>query len=140
MKTNPKQEKENLRNLDELDFIFSRNQNSNTYSELFYTIINDNDFLDDDNNPRRYKDDNKVYAKKIITNKSTKFLVKIDNSNKLYNPLSSVSSIRSTKIPQSIALPENKFKQVSENVFSMYIHFLRSKNEAWLNNAERENF
>jgi hypothetical protein len=34
--------------------------------------------------------------------------------------------------------PEWEFKETNEVVFNKYINFLRTKNIAWLNNAERE--
>jgi len=34
--------------------------------------------------------------------------------------------------------PEWEFKETNEQVFTKYIKFLKTKNTAWLNNAERE--
>ena len=33
---------------------------------------------------------------------------------------------------------EYNFSKVNQRVFDMYLNFLRTKNIAWLNNAERE--
>ena len=122
-------------------FIFSKyNREIVSDSSILYTIINQHDFIDEDNNPRKEQEDSTVYAKKITKNNSIKYFIKIDNTNKFYNPLSSVSSIRPTKILQTISIPKNQFKQVNSEIFNMYINFLRSKNEAWLHNAEREGY
>ena len=107
---------------------------------MLYTIIDQHNFIDDDNNPRLSQNSNRVYAKRITKNNTQKYLIKVDNTNKFYNPLSPVSSIKPTKILQTISIPKNQFKQVNQEIFSMYLNFLRSKNEAWLHNAERESY
>lgn len=138
-KQNPKREQKE--NLNDDTFIFSNNKSNLIPDEtILYTIIDQHNFIDNDNNPRLSEDSNRVYAKKIIKNNTQKYLIKVDNTNKFYNPLSPVSSIKPTKILQTISIPKNQFKQVNQEIFSMYLNFLRSKNEAWLHNAERENY
>ena len=135
------QEKEQKENLNDDTFIFSGNKSNLVPDEtMLYTIIDQHNFIDDDNNPRLSKNSNRVYAKRITKNNTQKYLIKVDNTNKFYNPLSPVSSIKPTKILQTISIPKNQFKQVNQEIFSMYLNFLRSKNEAWLHNAERESY
>lgn len=122
------------------DFIFQVPKIDDSLASEYYTIIDKEDYLDENNNPRIKADsDPRICAKKIISNSKLKFLIKIDNSGKFYNPLSPVSSIKNLKLMSSISL-EHKFKEVNYKTFDMYISFLRSKNQAWLNNAEREDF
>lgn len=123
------------------NFIFSQNDsNKSTQSNQYYTLVGQEDFIDDENNPRIEKDsDERVFAKKTEKNK-LKYLIKIDNAGKFYNPLSPISSIKPIKILQTISVPDSRFKEVNKTVFNMYLNFLRSKNIAWINNAEREVF
>lgn len=119
-------------------------QNSNKINETIkelYTLIEQEDFLDNNNNPRiQSENDKRIMAKKIKNQNKTKYLIKLDNSGKFYNPISPISSIKPTKILQTISLTEDRFKEVNENSFNMYLNFLRSKNISWINNAERESF
>lgn len=138
-KQNPRREQKE--NLNDDTFIFSSNKSNLIPDEtILYTIIDQHNFIDNDNNPRLSEDSNLVCAKKITKNNTQKYLIKVDNTNKFYNPLSPVSSIKPTKILQTISIPKNQFKQVNQEIFSMYLNFLRSKNEAWLHNAERESY
>jgi hypothetical protein len=123
------------------NFIFSSNKKTtDAPTSQYYTLIGQEDFIDDDNNPRIEKDnDNRVLAKKTVQNK-LKYLIKLDNAGKFYNPLSPISSIKPIKILQTISISDSRFKEVNQTVFNMYLNFLRSKNIAWINNAEREVF
>jgi hypothetical protein len=117
------------------EFIFKLKSETNDGSIVeSYTFIGYEDFTDADNCPRINKeDDNRVLAKKRIRNNgSTRYSIKLDNSNrKLFNPT----------IYDINAKLENKkpvFKNVNMKTFSLYINFLKSKNQSWLLNAERE--
>lgn len=134
-KLDPKNETDNT-------FVFSAKNSPETAEQnnLYYTLIGGEDFIDEENNPRLSEDnESAVMAKKVIKNK-TKYLIKTDNTGKFYNPLSPISSIRPIKILQTISVPDSRFKEVNKTVFNMYLNFLRSKNIAWINNAEREVF
>jgi hypothetical protein len=133
--SSPKQKKP-----EENNFIFSPKESSKpTQDNQYYTLVGQEDFIDQENNPRIEKDDNRVLAKKTLQNK-LKYLIKLDNAGKFYNPLSPISSIKPIKILQTISLYDNRFKEVNQTAFNMYLNFLRSKNIAWINNAEREVF
>lgn len=125
----------------EMDFSVQNNGLKQETSRELYTIIEQEDFLDDNNNPRvNSENDKRIMAKKIKNHNKIKYLIKLDNSGKFYNPMSPISSIRPTKILQTISLTEDRFKEVNEISFNMYLNFLRSKNTSWINNAERESF
>lgn len=123
------------------NFIFSSNKkNIDVPTSQYYTLVGQEDYIDDENNPRIEKDnDNRILAKKTVQNK-LKYLIKLDNAGKFYNPLSPISSIKPIKILQTISISDSRFKEVNQTVFNMYLNFLRSKNIAWINNAEREIF
>lgn len=134
-KTNQKQKKP-----EENNFIFSQTERTKSIQDnKYYTLVGQEDFIDDENNPRLKKDDSRVLAKKTLQNK-LKYLIKLDNAGKFYNPMSPISSIKPIKILQTISVSDTRFKEVNQTAFNMYLNFLRSKNIAWINNAEREVF
>lgn len=99
-----------------------------------YTFIGSQDFLDDNNFPRiKNVDDHRVLAKKRIRNNgSTKYSIRLDTSNrKLFNP-------NIYDINARIENTRTVFKTVNSKTFNMYINFLKTKNQSWLLNAERE--
>ena len=106
----------------------------------FYCSLDDQEFIDDENNPRCHDENsNKVLAKlKYKIDGSPKYLIRIDLNKKLFNPKSSLSDNRNLKLIDRDGADKIKFKEVNLKSFSMYLNFLRSNNEAWLNNAERE--
>lgn len=106
----------------------------------FYTIMGDQDYYDDNNNPRLLKDDNKkTLAKKLyVENNKLKYLIKISTDGKFHNPLSVVPKQKMSSSFLDIKCKESKFKSVSNKTFNMYINFLRTKNLSWLYNADRE--
>jgi len=141
MKKSKKKSQPKPKEVKDNSFIFSQDgPNKSVLINQYYTLVGQEDFIDDDNNPRIKNDaDDRVLAKKIVQNK-LKHLIKIDNAGKFYNPLSPISSIKPIKILQTISIPGSRFKEVNKTVFNMYLNFLRSKNIAWINNAEREVF
>lgn len=125
--------------------IFSENNVfSNQHAEekvFLYTIEGQQDFLDNDM-PMRQHDDDSVYAKKIIrSNGSIKYMIKLDYSAKLFNPLSiydKEDKRQVTEFLDSVCRNNKKFKEVNSKVFDLYTKFLSTKNTSWLFNAERE--
>ncbi len=105
-----------------------------------YTLIDHQDFIDSDNNPRAKNDNDQVLAKKIIRDDgSIKYMVKRDGSGKLYNPI----SIYGQNVSRSTTFLDKtckdfKFRTVNMKIFEYYISFLKTKNLSWLYNAERE--
>lgn len=126
------------------NFIYSDpNKPSNTDNiDMYYGLIEDYDFIDSDNNPRiKVENDSRVLAKiKFRANGTQKFLVKIDNAKKLYNPSSQLSENKQRTLLDQYSGSQNNFKEVSQKVFDLYITFLRTSNPLWINNAEREAF
>lgn len=126
------------------NFIYSDpNKPSNIDNiDMYYGLIEDYDFIDSDNNPRiKVENDSRVLAKiKFRANGTQKFLVKIDNAKKLYNPSSQLSENKQRTLLDQYSGSQNNFKEVSQKVFDLYITFLRTSNPLWINNAEREAF
>ena len=65
-----------------------------------------------------------------------RFLVKLGENGKLFNPYGPFSEGMETK--QRVGRPTWKFINTTENNFNQYITFLKTKNEVFLKNAERE--
>ena len=122
------------------NFIFRPNtQTKVTQSDTeYYTVLGNQEYLDNDGNPRLNKESNKVFAKSVVSDESTRYYIKIGAYGKIYNPIGLFSEGRHTKFMSKIGKKEYDFKEVNYKVFNMYINFLRTKNLAWLNNAERE--
>lgn len=120
------------------DFIFSNNsKTADNIEYAYYCLIGDEDFIDDNGNPRLNNDSNKVLAKQIYRNNNVSFAVKIANNNKLYNPLDYGIEDKSYSIVDNVCRPQDKFKTVNQETFRLYVNFLTSKNLNWLTQAER---
>tara|TARA_R100000742_G_C4272668_1_gene91949 strand:+ start:110 stop:490 length:381 start_codon:yes stop_codon:yes gene_type:complete len=78
------------------------------------------------------------YAKKITIGTRIKYYVKRGRHGKLFNPIGMYSEGMAKKQLRHAGRPEWEFKETNERVFIKYIKFLKTKNTAWLNNAERD--
>ena len=65
-----------------------------------------------------------------------RYLVKLGENGKLFNPYGPFSEGMETK--QRVGRPTWKFINTSKNNFDQYVTFLKTKNEVFLKNAERE--
>lgn len=120
-------------------FIPNINKVSNDTKNLeLFTLIGHHKFLDNNKNPRVDLENDKVYAKKITLDNNQKYYIKIGTYGKIYNPIGLFSEGTANKFLSKIGKKAWEFKEVNSKVFDMYVNFLRTKNIAWLNNAERE--
>lgn len=118
---------------------FQQNSEPPIKSYEYFTILGDHDYLDENNRPRTDSENNKVVAKTSTTdNKPTRYYIKIGTYGKIYNPIGLFSEGNNTKFLSKIGRKEFEFKEVNQKVFDLYTNFLSTKNQAWLNNAERE--
>ena len=67
-----------------------------------------------------------------------KYFVKIGIDNRVYNPIGMYSEGQHNKMLQKIGKKQFNFKRVNKKVYDLYVSFLRTKNLAWLNNADRD--
>lgn len=102
--------------------------------DSYYTFFGFQDYLDDDGNTRQKTEQSNTFAKI----KSEKYYVKIGLDNRLYNPIGMFSEGQHNKVLSKIGKNEFNFTRVNSKVFNLYLSFLRTKNLAWLNNANRE--
>jgi hypothetical protein len=127
------------------DFIFNA---VNSYSsglktektDQFYSIIGSEDYLDENNCPAiKLENDTRVLAKKTLRKDgSIKYSIKLTNGGKMQNPLSIYGTKKDNNFLDRKCRSNNSFKEVSYKVFDLYMNFLKTKNTAWLHNAERE--
>lgn len=126
---------------------------SDTKESIYYTLIGNEDFLDDNGNPCKNTQDSHVYAK-AVKNKLPKafqsntfnnetvgysFYIKTLPNKVLYNPIQ-LYSIKSSKpsFIDSVCKNNDQFTEVNQTIFEKYIAFLRTKNTQWLTEAQRE--
>ena len=118
-------------------YVYSEDKEINILLEdEYFTVSGLEDYLDINNNPRvTYQDDKKILAKKVTTvDTSAKYYIKIDSNDNIYNPVSMY--VDKESFLDKVCGDSEKFKEVNFKIFNMYIHFLRTKNISWLNNAE----
>jgi hypothetical protein len=125
------------------DFIFEQKRNTDVETEgknEYYSVVGSEEFLDKNNNPRvASENDPRVLAKKIFRDDgSYRMSIKLNNTGKMQNPLSIYGAEKQTTFLDRVCRSQNKFKEVNMKVFDLYVQFLRTKNIAYLHNAERE--
>lgn len=125
--------------MNDTDFIFSNKVTTQPLiSYDLFTFFGDHDYLDDNEYPRTHEDTNKVLAKIRTGVSNTKYLVKVGSHGQIFNPIGIYSEGKQNKFLSKIGKLEFAFREVNKKVFDMYINFLKTKNSAWLNNAQRE--
>lgn len=106
-----------------------------------FTVIGQEDFVDELGRPRlNTEESDKVYAKQITRADHTrKYMIKLDRSGKLYNPLSIYGDqSQASAFLERVCRSQFKYREVNLKAFEMYLKFLSTKNIAWFNNTERE--
>ena len=124
-------------------FIFNPINNEQKLSietNQFYAAMGSHDYLDNQNFPRISKEnDKRILAKKITREDgSIKYSIKLTNNGKMQNPLSMYGVEKDNTFLDRVCRSNDRFKEVNYKVFDLYINFLKTKNIAWLHNAERE--
>ena len=122
----------------ESSYIFSKKENTNNEtvsSDSFYTIYGEQDYIDTEGNPRlESNNEKKVFAKSI----GGKHYIKTGLYGRIFNPIGMYSEGKQQKFLSKVGKEEYSFARVNQKVFDLYVNFLRTRNRAWLNNAERE--
>lgn len=126
------------------NYIFSpkqQNINATTTESMYFTLYGNHDFIDDNGNPRANQNNTKhILAKQINSdNKNqTYYYIKVGAHGRIFNPIGMYSEGKQQKFLSKIGKNEFEFEKVNQKTFELYLNFLRTKNIAWLNNAERE--
>ena len=112
--------------------------------EVIYTITGKEDYLEDSKYPCVESDSETAqespiaFAMKITIGKRTKYYAKRGKHGRLFNPVGMFSEGMASKRLGHAGRLEWRFTEVGEKVFEFYRNFLRTKNIAYLHNAERE--
>lgn len=123
------------------EFIFTQKNSTkqDINQDKFFCLLEDKDFIDDQNNPRSKTEDDKVLAKiKYKPNGVAKYLIRIDDTKKLFNPTLDLPETKNIKLLHSIGQEKIIFKEVNKKAFDFYLMFLKTTNASWILNAERE--
>lgn len=121
------------------NYIFSQDIHKPETSEEYYTLIGMEDFLDTNNLPKLNQLTDNTFAKKIIRDDgSIRYSIKLNTSGKFHNPIAMYQDNKNQTFLDRVCRSSDKFTNVSYKVFNLYTNFLKTKNIAWLNNAERE--
>jgi hypothetical protein len=121
-------------------FIHEHKQTNQTSEDQFFGLLVNQDFIDKDNNPRINNESSKHTLAKIKykANNIPRYLVRIDETKKIFNPLSPLPENKSIKLLHSISSDTHLFKEVNKKCFDFYLTFLKTSNTSWILNAERE--
>ena len=109
-----------------------------TTTVVFFTLSGKEDLTDEDGYP--VLTSNKVdliCAKLNSDGDHHRYFVRRDGDGSFYNPHGLYSEGYMTRTGRRVSKPELDFRTVNKNVFYLYLQFLKTKNEAWLRNAER---
>lgn len=129
------------------EFVINKKKKENKDVTMkVYTWSGREDYRDDDDMPlidfNMEEDDPflfiDAYAILMTRGEKVSFYVKRGKYGKLYNPIGMYSEGSSNKQLRHAGKPAWAMQITEEKVFNYYINFLRTKNAAWLNNAERE--
>jgi hypothetical protein len=115
----------------------------------FYTINNNQDYVDDEGFPRSQIENSKVFAKAVKEVRSKnilerspayfKYYVRVEPNKTLHDPFMGHSiQTNRTSFVDKICKSEQSFMEVNQSVFTKYINFLKTQNSQWLTDATRE--
>lgn len=105
---------------------------------VYYTIFGKHKKLTKEGFPTIDKDGDSTYAKSINGANGVRYFVKVGTYGKIFNPIGLYSEGMDNKFLSRIGKKAWDYKEVNSKVFNMYLSFLKTKNVAWLNNAQRE--
>lgn len=115
---------------------------------IVYTIFGKHDDVDNEGKPTlsnvEYEGESPLlaerrddaYAKVVVSEDRNRYYVKQGPNGKLFNPVGLYQEGKVTR--KRAGESQWKFREVNKKVFDLYTQFLKTKNIAWLTNAERE--
>lgn len=107
-------------------------------NEIYYTIKGKEDTISDEGFPLLENGLSEWVLAKEVVNEKTSYYIKCDDRGQLYNPYGMYAESHLTTRSRKTGKPNYKFTNVKKRVFDLYLNFLKTKNKAWLSNAERE--
>lgn len=121
-----------------MSIIHQKPEPINDKQQYYYTVVGKQDSFDEDENPILEKNTSEALAKKTVSSVKTRYFIKTGPYGKIFNPIGIFSEGRSNKFLRQTGKPEWEFTEVNQRVFNLYLSFLRTKNVAYINLAERE--
>jgi hypothetical protein len=100
--------------------------------------LGDHEHLDKNGHPVTSNEKDNTCAKFKNSDDRPRFFIKVGLHGKIYNPIGMYSEGTAGKFLSRIGKQAWQYKEVNQKVFNMYLSFLKTKNIAWLNNAQRE--
>lgn len=121
----------------------------NNNESKFYTTLQYQEYIDDNENYRISTENNKVFAKEIKSGYSRdvnvrgptyyKYYIRIFPNRKLYDPFPKYSMTGNAEsFIDKVCKSETSYKEVTKSVFDKYLNFLKTENPQWLKNAQKE--
>ena len=112
-------------------------------TETIYTMIGSQDYMEDGNpclamTSEDAQESTDAYAMRIQIGNRTKYYAKRGRHGKLLNPIGMYSEGMASKRLGHAGKLEWRFVEVKERAFEFYRNFLKTRNLAYLTNAERE--
>jgi len=113
-------------------------------TEVIYTVTGKEDYLEEDQYPclkidsETAQESADAHAMKITIGKRTKYYAKRGKHGRLFNPVGMFTEGMGGKRLGHAGRLEWRFVEIGERAFRFYTNFLRTKNIAYLHNAERE--
>lgn len=117
---------------------FGNPNEETTVENKFYTILGKQDFVDGDGYTRAHEENvnNHLAKLQLLNNTKPRYFVKMSEFGSLLNPISSMN--QSSYSFKKADFVNGKYIEVNKRVFKLYIDFLKTKNNAYLINAEKE--
>lgn len=115
----------------------------------FYTTLQYQDFVDDQDNSRSTTECGTVFAKAVKSGLSRdmsksgpqyyKYYVRCYPNRNLYDPFPKYSTSDSKQsFVDKVCRPETGYREVTQSIFDKYLSYLRTENAQWLKNAQKE--
>jgi hypothetical protein len=116
---------------------------------LFYTTLDNQEYVDNDGFARVDSFSDKVFAKAVKEVRSKdvlkrspsyyKYYIKLTKDKSFYDPFPKHgASLDRTSFVNRICKSDSSFVEVNQSVFNKYINFLKTQNTKWLVDAQRE--
>ena len=126
-------------------FIINKDKNPEELEriETIYTMIGSQDYIEDGDpcltmTSEDAQESPDAYAMRIQIGNRTKYYAKRGPHGKLFNPIGMYSEGMASKTLGHAGKLEWRFVEVKERAFEFYRNFLKTRNLAYLTNAERE--
>lgn len=121
----------------------------NQIESKFYTTLQYQEFIDDEENYRTSTENTRVFAKAVKSGLSRdvnvrgpvhyKYYIRVFPNKKLYDPFPKYSSSdNKNSFIDKVCRSETGYQEVPYSVFEKYLNFLKTESNQWLTSAQKE--